>query len=379
MSHQTSEPLTASPQETSHPARVAPLGRTIALLGATFGLSVVLTGSISRSKQDRFPGRLLADKDAILATTDGTLSEIMVKSGEVVSENQPLVVLAKPKMQVQLDGIDQQIQRLEAELCSAQAKAGVESQRLVEELDQQIFKLEDQIAVLGGDCFIERVRAKAWSEQSNYITALTSTEVPITGIQPLTKDFKNPRTEIQSILQEAEAENRAETLKARIELCQNRLTIIRSRKDQVVKQYESAVGVPQIEKQLAQVRQQRDDLSQKSEPETMQSRRYGITGSIARQPNEEVKAGDVLLEVFDRDHEFLEAHVPARLASVLKPGAIVLVHFPDDVTREGQIEAIPPETSRTSKNESDITIRVLPTGKVWPYLPVGSTVDVSIR
>lgn len=356
----------------------APLGRTLLLLGVTLGLSTAITGSIAGPKSNRFPARLLAQKDVVIAQTDGKIDEIKIKPGQLVTKDQDLVILSKPNLTSLITDAEQHIQRLEAELCTAQAKAAVESQRAVDELDQQIFRLEDQIAVMGGDCYLERMRAKAWSEQSTYFSALTSTEIPLSGLAPLTKPLNDSRVELDSVLKEAESENRAETLKARIELCQNRLKIVRDRKEQVLRQYEAAVGVPQIEKQLDLARSNHQDLQTKADNETLQSPRYGLTGNIPHHANDFVRAGDVLVEVFDRDHEYVEAHLPARLASSLKPGDTVQVHFPDG-PREGQVETIPPETSRSDKDESEITVRVLPTGKVWPYLPIGSTVQISVR
>jgi len=366
------------PEQTKQSAP-APLGRTLALLGVTLGLSTVLTGSIAGPKGNRFPARLLAQKEVVTATTDGTIDELKVKPGQLVTKDQELLILSKPNLCDLTADAEKHIQRLEAELCTAQAKAVVESQRLVDELDQQIFRLEDQIAVMGGDAYLERMRAKAWSEQQTYFSALTSTEIPLTGLAPLTKPLQDSRAEMESIIKEAESENRAETLKARIELCQNRLKIVRDRKEQVLKQYEVAVGVPQIQKQLELAKSHQADLQTKADNETISSPKYGLTGNIPHQVKDVIKAGDVLVEVFDRDHEFVEAHLPARFAGSLKPGDTVQVHFPENVVRDGQVETIPPETSRSDKDESEITVRVLPTGKVWPYLPIGSTVQISVR
>lgn len=363
----------------SKPTAPAPLGRTLALLGVTLGLSTVLTGSIAGPKRDRFPARLLATKEVIVAPSDGTIDEVKVKPGQLVTNNQELLIISKPRQQELLTAADQDIERLEMELCSAQAKAAVESQKLIEELDQQVFKLEDQIAVMGGDCYLERMRAKAWSENTNYFNALSSTEIPLSGLQPITKPLQTPREQIDSILQEAESENRAETLKARIELCQNRLKIIRDRKEQVVKQYESAVGVPGIEKRLTLAKAQRAELESKADNQTITATGYGLAGLVPHQANDKVKSGDVLIEVYDRDKEFVEADIPAHLAGTLKPGDTLQVHFPDNTVREGQVETIPPQTTRSNKAESEITVKVLPTGKVWPYLPIGSTVQVSVR
>ncbi len=357
----------------------APLGRTLLLLSVTLGLSTAITGSIAGPKSNRFPARLMAQKDVVTAATDGTIDEIKVKPGQIVTKDQELVILSKPNLTSLITEAEQTVQKYEAELCTAQAKAAVESQRLVDELDQQIFRLEDQIAVMGGDCYLERLRAKAWSEQSSYFNALTSTEIPLTGLAPLTKPLQDSRAEMESILKEAESENKAETLKARIELCQNRLKTVRDRKEQVLRQYEAAVGVPQIVKRLAQAKATQTDLEAKADNETISAKGYGLTGNILHQPKDVIKAGDVLVEVFDRDREYVEAHLPARFASSLKPGDTVQVHFPDSVVREGQVEAIPPETSRSDKEESEIAVRVLPTGKVWPYLPIGSTVQISVR
>ena len=70
------------------------------------------------------------------------------------------------------------------------------------------------------------------------------------------------------------------------------------------------------------------------------------------------------------------------LVASLQERSHVTLHFPNDEKREGTIEALPPQlTSEDNRAGGQATYSMIirPTGKPWPTLPIGSSLNVSIR
>ncbi len=370
---------TSAPSAAAQSSAPAPLRRSLVIVGLALVTSTILTGTLVSQKREKFRGHLLAEKAVLKATTDGKITSLNVRPGQTVVPGLEVFVIGNPNLEAQRRTVEQEIQRLEADLCSAKAKAQVESAKVVDQLESQIFALEDSLSLHIAERYLEKMRAKAWGDQKSFLEALASNEFPLAGVKPLSPGLLDANSETDALLKQAEAENRDETLQTRIDLCQKRLTALRQRHQDLPKQYEVASRVPQIQRALEAARNRAATLQTATAQESVKVPFFGITGHVDRQINDEVKIGDVLVEVFDRDREYLEATFPSRLAATMKPGDTVQVHFPDNQPREGQIESIPAQARQSETGEAEIRVRVLPVGKVWPYLPIGSSVQVSVK
>ena len=374
-----SRPAIASAQSPARSSAPAPLRRTLAIVGFALVASTVLTLTVASPKREKFQGHLFAEKAVLKAPTDGKITAMNVRAGLTVIPNLEAFVIGKPNLKAQQLTVEKELQRLEADLCSARAKAQVESAKVVDLLESQIFALEDALSIHIAERYLEKMRAKAWGDNKSFLEALASNEFPLVGVKPLSSDALDAHSETTALLKQAEAENKDETLHARIDLCQKRLTALRLRHRELPKQYEVAARVPQIQQALNTALAREATLKSAASQESVKVPCFGITGHVDRQIGDEVKFGDVLVEVFDRDREYLEASIPSRFAATLKPGDTVQVYFPDHQDREGQIESIPSQTHQSQTGEAEIRVRILPVGKVWPYLPIGSAVQVSLK
>ena len=143
-----------------------------------------------------------------------------------------------------------------------------------------------------------------------------------------------------------------------------------------------SLGIAVIREQLqaarAELASQQDEVAE----HLVVSPAYGMTGLIQHKTGDRVSRGDVLLELFDRDDEFVRVEFPSRLAPQLRKGTHILLMFPGDEEREGEIDEVPPQVTSPAEGqdeESRIAVRVIPRGRAWPTLPVGSTVYATLK
>ena len=75
--------------------------------------------------------------------------------------------------------------------------------------------------------------------------------------------------------------------------------------------------------------------------------------------------------------------MPSSKISSLKVAQSVDITFPGGAKRTGRIQMIAPQAIPTDPNshgaESLILVRVEQTGELWPDLPIGTRVDVSLQ
>jgi hypothetical protein len=105
-----------------------------------------------------------------------------------------------------------------------------------------------------------------------------------------------------------------------------------------------------------------------------------MAGLVQVDVSDAVQQGYTLLRIFDRSHESVQVELPSRLAPELSVDREVSLTFPGGELRSGRIEAIPPQATRPANvdGESQIAVTIRPAGRVWPTLPIGTTVSVSL-
>jgi hypothetical protein len=108
---------------------------------------------------------------------------------------------------------------------------------------------------------------------------------------------------------------------------------------------------------------------------------YGMAGVLRVPEPKAVAKGDLLVDIFDRDREFVLVNLSMPLVSTLEADQELTLHFPNDEERHGKIASIPPQLlvqQNGLNNGATFPVKILSTGKPWPTLPIGSALEVSI-
>ena len=368
----------------SEPADLRPAsGRlTLALVVLAFVGSVMLLSSLISSDTERFPGTLTAETTRLTAPADGIIELVDVRSGQVVLPGRELFIVVDEGLDKDIQAAERQADLLRTSLSRANARADVELQRHGRETDREVFETEIVLTELIRSRYQREFEETAWSRSPNYFDALASNSIPQMDLKSLAvpPQVAAENSRLQAIIEKGGIENDQETLKTRIELCETRISELRTGKQKLAETIRAANGIPRLEEELAEARDAIDELQSREAALVVRSPVYGMAGVVDVSERASVSEGAMLLEIFDRDAEYVEAQLPSRLAPKMRAGLRVAVHFPGDEDREGEIEAIPPQVEPVSKGACDacLKIRIKAVGRAWPTLPIGTDVSVSL-
>ncbi len=369
----------ASEAEISRPAS----GRlTLGLITGAFVGSIMLMGGLMSSDAERYPGTLTAATTRLTTPADGIIELVNVRSGQVVLPGRELFVVVDEGLDREVQAAQQQADLLKTNLARAIARADVELQKHGRETDREIFETEIVLTELLHSQYQLRFEDTAWTRSPNYFDALASNSIPNVDLKSLaiSPEVAAENSRLKAIIEKGGMENDQETLKTRIELCETRIRELRGGRQKLEETIRAANGVPRLEDELNAAREAVDELQNREAALTVRSPVYGMAGVVSVAERQPVTAGTTLLEIFDRDHEYVEAQLPSRLAPRIRAGLRVAVHFPGEEDREGEIEAIPPQVAPGTGGKSDaqLSVRIKAVGRAWPTLPIGTDVSVSL-
>ena len=369
----------------SEPADLRPAsGRmTLALVAIAFVGSITLLTSLISSDAEHYPGTLTAETTRLTAPADGIVELVDVRSGQVVLPGRELFIVVDEGIDREVQAAERQADLLKTDLSRANARADVELQKHGRETDREIFETEIVLTELIRSQYQREFEETAWSRSPNYFEALASNSIPQIDLKSLAipPQVAAENSRLKSIIEKGGIENDQETLKTRIDLCETRIRELRSGKHKLAETIRAANGIPRLENELSAARDAIDELQSREAALVVRSPVYGMAGVVGVPERSPVSEGTVLLEIFDRDAEYVEAQLPSRLAPQVRAGLRVAVHFPGDEDREGEIEAIPPQVEPSSKAASDacLKVRIKAVGRAWPTLPIGTDVSVSLH
>ena len=354
---------------------------TLTLVALSFAGSVILLASLLSSDAEHYPGTLTAETTRLTAPADGVIELVDVRSGQVVLPGRELFIVVDEGLDREIQAAERQADLLKTDLSRANARADVELQKHGRETDREIFETEIVLTELIRSQYQREFEETAWSRSPNYFEALASNSIPQIDLKSLAipRQVAAENSRLKSIIEKGGIENDQETLKTRIDLCETRIRELRSGKQKLAETIRAANGIPRLEDELSAARDVIDELQSREAALVVRSPVYGMAGVVDVPERSSVTEGTLLLEIFDRDAEFVEAQLPSRLAPQIRAGLRVAVHFPGEEDREGEIEAIPPQVEPATSGQCDacLKVRVKAVGRAWPTLPIGT--DVSVR
>jgi multidrug efflux pump subunit AcrA (membrane-fusion protein) len=370
-------------QSSSMHARPTTLIRTVTFTSIAILLSAVVTGSAARQGGNRFIGELKAEVAKLCAPADGVVEWMEVKPGQIVLPGTELFIIRDTQLEQQIRKAELTLDGFRVDLAAAAARSELELQQRTAELDAAAFETELKLTGLLQQQFQNNFETTALGDYLSLFDSLASTKIPPVDLRMLAIPRQSKEYDrLRAMIERSEVENGLDALQTRIDLCEARLVELQRTVENLPVQIEAAHRIPVIRASIDSVSLELDDLKELEAERSVKSPIYGMAGVLRVQELESVDQGDLLVEVFDRDREFVTVSLPTSLVAKLQADQHVKLHFPNDEDREGVIDSIPPQLMPEEKgenSESTFSLKVRSIGKPWPTLPIGSSLEVSIH
>ena len=350
---------------------------------AALVLSVVVTGMVAQRGEMRFTGVLNAEVSRLSAPADGIVEWMEVKPGQIVLPGTELFIIRDTQLEERIHKAKLTLDGFRIDLAAAAARAELEIQQRTTTLDSEAFDTELTLTGLLQQQFQHDFESTALGDYIDLFDALASTEIPPVNLKLLAMPDKSQDFDrLRAMIERSEVENSLEALQTRIDLCEARLRELRDAIDALPTRVEAAHRIPVIQASIDSTTAQLQELQSLEAERAVNSPIYGMAGVLRVQELEAVSEGDLLVEIFDRDREFVSVSLPMSLVATLEAGQEVTLHFPNDEERHGKIDSIPPQLMAEQSgpaSEATFLVKVRSTGKPWPTLPIGSALEVSIE
>lgn len=357
------------------------VARIIALGAAAVCLGVYAGERLQSPNRDRIPATLHAATSEIVAGRDCVLAEVFVETGATVTPDTPLLRFLDPRLEGAIAAKERELSEATAELQQREASAAVELSWRRRELLRETYETQQEIARLEHEHLSRKVEQIAWKEHLSETEVWTGGDASEIRLQPITMSRLRPdATRLQALLKEDAAAAAAEALQKQLSRAQQRLEELARLADGLESVVRVSSGVEVAAARKSRCEAELTALQEQQAALTIRSSSYGTVGLWHRQPGSPVRTGDVVVELLDEAQLSLIAHVPSQQIGRLAEGQKIEVEFADRLVRYGTVAAIPPQVARPvdAPQDPSLPVKIQPTGRLWPKLPIGSRVYLKL-
>ncbi len=391
----------AAPSSSTLPAsllRTAVLSVCALLIGFLF---VYLFG---QRHNPPLTGVLAADITSIRVPSPSRMTAVHVKAGDEVFSGQPLLTLEKLEHLDLIEARERQAVELGRELKRVEAQSAIEVEWRTRELDRELAAVRHEIAEREASPYLpsralttNRFRSGIPVSPISSRTAggVAATRVQMPGIlffsgasgQSTPLAVASALQTVPTQIAHAPRENVVSDSGV-LSLENSQLTALRAEQSRLESIRESlpariseAHGVPTLRAQMAELTQQLETMKSVSREVKVQAPVFGVVGQIRYRTGDDLTEGEVMLRILHTDRRYIIVPLPTRRVHEMQPGHEVQLVFPGNEHFEGKVADVPllADATTTQSGDTLATVRIEPTGRLWPTVPIGSQVDVISR
>lgn len=377
MTSATSTPICIQAPAAPHPLRTLAICLASLLAGA--GVAVWF----ERHGEVRFAAYLEAHKTPVTAEHPGRVETLSKCEGDRITIGDPLLNLTDSQLMREIQLQKDEVARSEIQLNQCLAEADLDLQWRTNDLDDKIIDYQLRSAGYLKEKYDFELQKSMLADMlsSNQTAALPD---PDSLISSLMVEDRLPRVEEMTTALKLETmTNATDVSSAQVEICEQQLKRLEQVKQSLPATVRRKAGVDAAEATLARARAMLEQTEARRTELTVTSTAVGKVGVYRVKVGDHVQPGQTIVELLDDARRFLRVEVPSSKISELKVAQSVDITFPGGAKRTGRIQMIAPQAIPTDANshgaESLILVRVEQTGELWPDLPVGTRVDVSLR
>ncbi len=374
-------PASRAEDQQLHPRRP---GLVLALVLVAMGAGSALAIWMHAPTEAAYVGYLQVAAKPITAGRDARIAKVLVQEGQLVEAGAPLFVLSDARLESDRALAERTVQRLDAELSQAQARAVVELQWRLDELDQDIFEsrlksakyLQEKLAHE-----VERIARKELLKEFDNPFRQKTVQGQIRQIGQDERSIVDEKARVDTMLKVHESENAIEVAAAQIEMCDSRVAEMEKLKAELPDKVRLSMGIHVAEARLAEAQDALQQLEESQAELTLRAELPGTIGAMTLQPGDAVTATEPLVEILDADHRYLIVHVRSTDIDQFAKGTELDLEFPNSVHRLGRVvktstKAVPADAEAGACRISQIAVHIEPAGKIWPEVPYGTTIKV---
>jgi multidrug resistance efflux pump len=427
-------------RRTSAPAGSAVAGfpagliQTVLMLAIALLVGLLFVQWLDGGTPEMYAGNLKARTFHVTATKTGTLSNIMVAEGEQVLEGQQIAALYDSDLDSTRQSQIARVETLRQNVVAAKAKAELDLKWRVHELDREILEHRQAIAS-AEESAIEvpsvpetklpppiveatvptrtasvakpaparkRHGSTIWLSgrsgkrgQTPPVMRATQTsesrtepvDVPAPPVEedPFADDFSGLRTATRPpVLQQISMEqlqsmpvtlSKAE----KIRLSEERINELNQLKASLRDSVQQASGLVAAQTALQNATSELKALEDTRHEIVLTTTGFGVCSKVLCSVGEKLQSGQPVLELIDSRNQHVSALIPSKHVDSITPGMKVSLYFPGRQHRRGRINSLPVRTTKIGeRGEAMLEIRIEPMGGLWPIVPIGSQVQVSL-
>ena len=364
----------------------APPHRTLLLLVLTLLSGLAVTNWLDdRSASRTLVGYLRAQQNAIVAPVDAVVREFRHQPGDVVTPGTVLVLLADEQLERQVADRGATLPTLEATLSQAQARADVDLALKLRDLEREEFEVRSLAANHLEKQYYNEFMQTAWEEMLDRSDGLASIggNDQIYRLGTLPQMLTSDAVRMKAMLRQQAARNAASISATQAKLCRERLDQINRLRGSLPEKFRTANGVDVITRQLAHARKTLQSLENRRGRLTLTAGAHGPVGLHLKQPGDRVTGGEAIVELYDRERQHIDLPVPSRQINQYPIGTLVRLRFAGSIRCRGRVAIVPPHTEQDVETPAgvDPLVRVTgePIGRLWPDVPIGSSVEVEVE
>lgn len=390
--------------------RPAPLVSTISLLACAMLTSCLVVYWFSVRADQPLRGVLSADITSIRVPAESRLIASHVKAGDEVFSGDKLLTLEKTEHLALILLQKGRVQQLQQELQRAEAQASLDLEWRMREVDRELSDVRTRAQLIqevkrnpiepfrsasvdsdsssGGTrtAALPVSRAKYYEAPQRVAQANSLLFIGAAGEssldsvpQPRSLSIPAPvvKTEQRMVLASEAASESVLSVEARsVEM---RLVRLEELRQVLPQQVQRAAGVEGIRVQFQDAQRRLDDMQTLSRDIAVICPGYGKVGQVQYRPGDTMTSGEVMLKILHTERRYVMLNIPTRRVNEIEPGTPVELIFPGDGRFHGKVANLPMLADATNNGRSLATVRVEPSGRLWPEIPIGSEIDVIIK
>ena len=366
--------------------------RTVVVLSLALMLGMFLVNWLQMRANREFTGNVFAQVSVIKATRNAHLSELLVNKGDAVHEHQDVLVLIDDRGSERVAELQRDVSAFKVALDKSLASAEVEYNKQLREIDQQILQarmlaeneIQPEQQTVDYDEFgrmksVSHQRFTADADSERVVRIDRNNYQPLIFFRPdnggddavkaVVVELDPPPQPVQPIVNTIQRD-----------LCEKRIRELNAMKDSLRRDIQQASGIRVAEMEYNHALDALEKAQNQNNEFVVRSARHGQVARVLRTAGSQVKMGEPVLQLVNNKRRHVVVSVSADRVSEFVAGQEVDVLFGGNQKRRGIVQDASLEVaSMGSTSESTIPVTVIPKGRLWPSVPLGSSVKVAIR